>query len=524
MGSLSGDGESTSETGLKKAESGIDPVKVEEGKKGVTETEQPADIRNLYVTVYAFNMFTITDGAIRLIVLFHANSLGFSPLDIAILFTLYEFMGMITNMFGGIAGNRYGLKCTMLTSLILQLVGLALLALIEPIFGELNEETSGSTKSGAIAYITFCQALSGVSKDFMKLSCKSMPKLVTKANAEDKLFKLVAWVTGWKNALKGFGTILGAVLVQFIGFTAAIYTLIAIIIVIFPAPLFYMTPGIGKSLKRPVASLDVFKKPWNINILSAARFFLFGSRDVWFEIAAPIFLRDILGWEEYQVGLFMGGFIILYGQVQKDTSRMYKAAKKDKEGNLKKSRRPKCFQGVPKRQHVPNWAWANGIEILLLGIILQPIYKQYLDSEDELISDPNSTDVQDRFEKYRNVLAGVLLTGLFLFGFLFAVNSAIHSYLIVSYAGKDKVTMDIGFYYMANAGGRLVGTILSGWIFQETQDKWGLSVCLWVSAAFMFVAAVISYALKDKAEPEPKKQARVIEADDAASRHSVNVS
>mmetsp|Transcript_311 Transcript_311/g.394 ORF Transcript_311/g.394 Transcript_311/m.394 type:complete len:512 (-) Transcript_311:376-1911(-) len=472
----------------------------EKGSGNMPNEDLPADIQNLYVTVYAFNMFTITDGAIRLIVLFHANALGFTPLDIAVLFSLYEFMGMITNMFGGIAGNRFGLKCTMLTSLFLQLIGLSLLALIDTIFGELNEETEGSVKSKAIGYITFCQALSGVSKDFMKLSCKSMPKLVTKANAEDKLFRIVAWVTGWKNALKGFGTILGAVLVQFIGFNPAIYVLIGIIVLIFPAPLFFMTPGIGKSLNRPVASLSVFQKPWNINVLSLARFFLFGSRDVWFEIAAPIFLRSVLGWDEYQVGLFMGSYIIIYGQIQKDTSKMYKSAKKNNSGSDKKSCRPKCLQGVPKREHVPNWGWANGVEILLLGIILYPLYQDYAGAEAELFLNPNSTMAQDEFDRYGNILAGVLITGFFLFAFFFAVNSAIHSYLIVSYAGKDKVTMDIGFYYMANAGGRLVGTILSGWIYEETEERWGLSVCLWVSSGFMFLAAFVSYWLKD----EPK--------------------
>ena len=84
-----------------------------------------------------------------------------------------------------------------------------------------------------------------------------------------------------------------------------------------------------------------------------------------------------------------------------------------------------------------------------------------------------------------------LLGGLLVFGVVFALNSALHSYLIVSYAKDDGVSLDVGFYYMSNAMGRLIGTLLSGWVYQA----YGLEACLWISSLFVTIAAMISITL-----------------------------
>ncbi|MDH5394731.1 MAG: MFS transporter, partial [Gammaproteobacteria bacterium] len=85
----------------------------------------------------------------------------------------------------------------------------------------------------------------------------------------------------------------------------------------------------------------------------------------------------------------------------------------------------------------------------------------------------------------------VIVSGLVIFGGVFAVNSAIHSYLILAYSSHEQVSVDVGFYYMANALGRLVGTVLSGWMFQ----RWGLEGCLWAATVFVLASMLISVGL-----------------------------
>ena len=475
-------------------------------KEGTAEPQhkgasQVLPFSNLYASVYAFNLFTITDGAIRIIILLYANQIGLSPLDIAVLFTLYELMGVVTNLFGGVFASRFGLKISMYLSLALQLLGLILVVLVEPIFGDLEElatrlpsnvscaaasrtvieEENLEKRAEVIVYITCCQALSGVAKDFMKISCKTIPKLVTKQDAdeESKLFKLYSVVTGLKNSFKGFGFIFGALLTNFAGFEVAVYVLIGIVLAIVPAVVFGIDAGAGKSRNFPGFNLKIFQKPWNINVLSLARFFLFGSRDVWFEVAAPLFFRNIIGWTEFEVGLFIGGYVIVYGYFQTATARMYKT----KPGAKKNRWRPACFRGVPPVSHIAGWAVACGIEILVLGIVLHFLYQEYVAEQCSAV--------------YGSAIAGVLIVGFYAFGVIFAVNSAIHSYFIGLFSGGDKASMDIGFYYMANAMGRLIGTILSGYIYEVTRDEFGLAIPLWVSALFMALAAVTSYFIRD---------------------------
>jgi len=412
---------------------------------------------------------------------------------------LYELAGVFTNLFGGIMAVRYGLRQTLYLSLALQIVGLVLLILVDPIFGDLRSMTQpeiDQVSSKVTVYITFCQMLSGVSKDFMKISCKTIPKLVTKSSASEdgKLFKLVAWVTGLKNSFKGFGSILGAVLVQFVGFNAAIGVLLGVILLIVPVPLILMDRNIGKGDRKSAKffSMDNFKKTGNINWLSFARFFLFGSRDVWFEIAAPIFLGEVLDLPQWTVGLFMGGYIIVYGNLQTFSSTLYRQKKTvpaDEENGLpqgsSKSQSCVCFSGPPTSRSVPMWAWSNAAQLFVWSWVMYPLYRKY-------ISEPEPDN-----DTWQLALGVVFVVGLLLFAFFFAVNSAVHSYLIVLYAKKNKAAMDLGFYYMANAMGRLVGTMLSGVIYQFTYEEFGLSMNLWVSTIFMVAAAIVGYKLTD---------------------------
>jgi len=436
-----------------------------------------APVHNLYVTVWSFNLFTITDGAIRSIILLYANKLGFNAILIAVMFSMYELAGVFTNLFGGVIATRYGLKFTLLCSLVCQVVGLGLLLTIEPIFGDLETMTN---KGGATAFITFCQALSGIAKDLMKLSCKSMPKLVSKPGDDDKLFVLVAWVTGLKNSFKGFGSIVGAILINFTSLVTSVCVLLGIIGLIVPAPILYMDKFLGMNKKNAVFNLKVLQKGRDVNVLSLARFFLFGARDIWYEIAAPLFLSQALLWSDWTVGLFLGGYTIVYGFFQTSVSKLFKKSSKENLSSL-----AKVFNGLPPVSQVKNWAYGTAAQLVVWSCILYPLYRH-------LINTGNSD----------GALWGiniVFVFGVLCFAILFAVNSAVHSYFIVRYAGKDKLAMDMGFYYMANAGGRLVGTLLSGVIYYYTEKQFGLSVPLWSAGATMIAAGFVAIRLEEPA-------------------------
>ena len=58
-------------------------------------------IRNYALVTGAYWGFTLTDGALRMLVLLHFYALGYSAFEIALLFVLYEFAGIITNLVGG---------------------------------------------------------------------------------------------------------------------------------------------------------------------------------------------------------------------------------------------------------------------------------------------------------------------------------------------------------------------------------------------------------------------------------------
>ena len=396
-------------------------------------------LKNYLTITFNYWAFTITDGAIRMLVVLYFHQLGYSPLEIALLFLFYEFFGIITNLVGGWLGSRIGLNLTMHIGMLLQVI--ALMALTVP------------PEWLSVAYVMAAQALSGIAKDLNKMSAKAGVKLMLPQNSvgdnsadEKRLFKWVAILTGSKNTLKGVGYFVGGFLLATAGFKGALYILAGALFVTLIYSQFTLPNNIGKSTTKTKFS-RLFSRSREINWLSAARFFLFGSRDVWFVVALPVFLAASLGWTHTQTGTFLALWIIGYGFVQAGA--------------------PGLFRG---RQ-------VTGTTAIFTTLALAIIPAGIAYAMDE------------RFGLH---LQWLLIGGLGLYAFVFAVNSAIHSYLILSYSDHDKVSVNVGFYYMANAGGRLTGTVLSGWAFQEV----GLVGCLWISSAFVITAGILSVPLR----------------------------
>lgn len=382
--------------------------------------------------------FTLTDGAIRMLVLLYFNQLGYSPFDIALLFLLYEFFGVVTNLIGGWLGARLGLNVTMNLGLVLQVIALMMLTV----------DASYLT----VIYVMAAQALSGIAKDLNKMSAKSSIKSLA-SDASGQLYSWVALLTGSKNALKGVGFFIGAALLEGIGFTNALYVLVAIIILPLVLSVFLLDKSLGKAKSKSKFS-EIFSKSQAINWLSAARFFLFGARDIWFVVALPVFLESVLGWSFMAVGTFMAAWVIGYGFVQAITPKLT---------GLKKGNNIEAGQAKPTSLTAMKLA----VVLALIPIVMVSLLSWH----------PQT----------------VIVVGLMIFGVVFALNSAVHSYLIVSFADEDGASKDVGFYYMANAGGRLVGTLLSGLTYQFA----GMEASLIVSSVFVILAA----ALVLKAKP-----------------------
>ena len=385
-----------------------------------------------YLTVTGgYWAFTITDGAIRMLVVLHFHLLGYSPFEVAMLFLFYEFFGIVTNLVGGWLGARVGLNLTMHLGMGLQVVALTLLTVPD---GWLT-----------VPWVMAAQALSGIAKDLNKMSAKASVKTLA-GSSSGRLFKWVAMLTGSKNALKGAGFFAGAALLQWLGFRGALFTLAGMLLAVLVATVTLLPSGVGRMKSKPKFR-QVFSSVAAINRLSAARFFLFGSRDLWFVVGLPVFLYDALGWSFMEVGGFLALWVIGYGLIQAGAPRLL-------------------------RSHAPGGGtarlWAAVLLLLPTGMALAL----------HLGWPPQ----------------WVVTGGLALFGVVFALNSAVHSYLVLAYSSHDRVAMNVGFYYMANAGGRLTGTLLSGWTYQQ----WGLEGCLWGSAAFVLAAALLSLGL-----PEP---------------------
>ena len=391
-----------------------------------------ADVKQYLVVTGNYWAFTLTDGALRMLVVLHFHQLGYSPLSIAFLFLFYEIFGVITNLVGGYLGARIGLNRTMNIGLAMQVAALLMLAV--------------PTTMLTVAWVMGAQALSGIAKDLNKMSAKSSIKMLVPGDQQGQLFKWVALLTGSKNALKGVGFFLGGALLAIWGFKGSVISMAAALGIIWLASIVLLKKDLGKAKNKPKFG-DMFSKSRAINILSAARLFLFGARDVWFVVALPLFLSSQLGWDFWWVGGFLATWVIGYGIVQSVAPMLT----------------GKTSGKTPDGRAALWWAILLAAVTASLAIALNT-------------SLPISV---------------VLITGLLSFGAVFAINSSLHSYLIVSYAKEDGASMDVGFYYMANAVGRLIGTLLSGWIYQSS----GIIACLWVSTLFIVITAILSIGL-----------------------------
>ncbi|MCR9104629.1 MAG: organoarsenical effux MFS transporter ArsJ [Gammaproteobacteria bacterium] len=385
--------------------------------------------------------FTLTDGALRMLVVLYFNALGYSPLEIALLFVFYEFFGVVTNLLGGWLGAHLGLNRTMNIGLGLQLLALAMLLV--------------PTTLLTVPWVMAAQALSGIAKDLNKMSAKSAVKLLVPSGHQGRLFRWVALLTGSKNALKGLGFFLGGALLALWGFQGAVAAMLATLFAVWVASLILLTPGLGKMRSKPALSRLLAKRA-EINALSAARFFLFGARDIWFVIAVPVHFATVFGWSSVQVGSFFALWVVGYGGVQTIAPRLTGHS---------------ALQGGTTVA-----LWTGLLAVVACGIALTPGAASFVDTR-SLLGWP--------------LPELTLVCGLIVFGVLFAVVSSLHSYLIVSYADREGVALDVGFYYMANAMGRLFGTVASGWLYQ-TQS---LQSCLIGSAIMLGGATALSLLL-----------------------------
>ncbi len=402
-----------------------------------TATAQPrtaqADLRNYALVTGAYWADTVTDGAIRVLVLFYFYDRGYSPFAVASLFLFYELFGIVTNLVGGFLAARFGLKTTLVMGLGTQTVALLSLALVPEAWL-------------VVPYVMAAQALSGIAKDLTKMSSKSAVKLVVPDGASDTLFRWVAILTGSKNALKGVGFFLGGLLLTLIGFQPALLVLAALVVTALVVVLTMMRGTLGAP-NRTARFSQMFSHNRAVNVLAAARILLFASRDVWFVVGLPVFLRTELGWSFWQVGAFLAVWVIGYGAVQASSPALLR----------------RRLAGEPTGRTAAGLAFVLAAFPAAIAVALAA-----------------------------NVDAAlVVVLGLIGFGIAFALNSAVHSFLILHYAEGSKVAMNVGFYYMANAAGRLAGTVLSGLLYQWQ----GLEACLWASAILVLGAGALSLLL-----------------------------
>jgi hypothetical protein len=411
----------------------------------------PNPLRAYMAVTAAYWAFMLSDGALRMLVLLHFNALGFTPVQLAWLFLLYEVAGIVTNLAAGWLAARFGLAATLYGGLLLQVVALIALAQLDP----------GWTMAVSVAFVMAVQGLSGVAKDLAKMSSKSAVKLLA---PDGGLFRWVAVLTGSKNAIKGLGFFLGAALLALAGFEAAVWGMAAVLVAILVAVALFLPPGLPGRMKAEEAWGGWRSADPRVNRLSLARLFLFGARDVWFVVGVPVYFQSVLSdgtdegrrWAFFLIGGFLALWIIAYGAVQAAAPRILGA------------------KGQAE-------AVATSKAILWAGLLVPIPFA--LAAVAFIAQGPSLA------------LTGVLIAGLLLFGFVFAVNSSVHSYLILAYGEAGRITRDVGFYYMANAAGRLAGTLLSGVSFQVG----GLPLCLatagvmaglsWVSARRLRTAA-----------------------------------
>lgn len=413
---------------------------------------RPEGLSAYIAVTAAYWAFMLTDGALRMLVLLHFHTLGFSPVQLAYLFVLYEIAGIVTNLCAGWIAARFGLTSTLYAGLALQVVALLALAQLNPSW----------SVGASVAFVMLVQGASGVAKDLAKMSSKSAVKLLA-PTGDVGLFRWVALLTGSKNMVKGVGFLLGAALLATVGFVGAVLGMAVVLAVILMAVLMFMPVGLPKG-RKDAKFTEVFSKDRNINWLSAARVVLFGARDVWFVVGIPIYFYAVLsdGTTDsnrtafFLIGTFMAVWVILYGLVQASAPRILRAKSRSTSQLISAAR---------------GWAWALAmIPAVLAGATL-------------IANGPQTW------------LTLTIIGGLLMFGALFAVNSSLHSFLILSFTEAERVTMDVGFYYMANAAGRLIGTLASGLSYQIG----GLPLMLGIASVMVALSAVaVSFLVPEK--------------------------
>ena len=388
---------------------------------------------SFFLITFSYWFFMLTDGALRMLVLLHFHILGFSPLQLAYLFLLYEFFGMVTNLTAGWIAKKIGLNITLYSGLFLQILSLLLLTQID----------KNWSITLSVIFVMATQGLSGIAKDLTKMSSKSSVKLLAPDN-NSKLFQWVSFMTGSKNAVKGFGFLLGSLLLTFIGFKLSLFFMAAFLSITLILVLILLKDKLSTT-KKDTKFSEVFSKNKNINYLSLGRVFLFGARDTWLVVGLPIFLYSILSDGSIEsnhnaffvIGTFMAGWTVFYGFVQSITPKLVL--------NNNSTRKQIEF-------------WASALAVTPLFLIPLNFYTQ-------------------------DFLLHITIFVLFVFGFVFAINSSIHSFLILKFTDKNRVTLDVGFYYMSNAFGRLMGTLLSGLSYQYG----GFSACVLVATILLFI-------------------------------------
>jgi predicted MFS family arabinose efflux permease len=395
-----------------------------------------AGTRNYAIVTAAYWGFTLTDGALRMLVLLHFFRLGYSPFTLAFLFLLYEAAGIGANLIGGWLATRFGIARMLAVGLATQALGFLMLSALSPDWAA----------AVSVAWVVLAQGICGVAKDLTKTASKSAIKL-TAGDASGRLFRWVAFFTGSKNAMKGAGFFLGGLLLDVLGFRAALWAMAAALLLVLAGVLLALPPLMGKA-KASASAKELFAKDRAVNLLAAARVFLFGARDVWFVVGLPVFLYAA-GWSFTMVGAFLALWTIGYGVVQASAPALVRRSADGLSAEVPAAR-----------------LWS-----LLLALVPALLAAA-------LVSGLPHADL-------------VVVAGLAVFGFAFAVNSSVHSYLILAYAGSEKAAEDVGFYYAANAAGRFTGTLLSGLLYQ-----WGgLGACLAGSALMLGACYALTLAL-----------------------------
>lgn len=399
-----------------------------------------AAVRNYLIVTASYWGFTLVDGALRMLVLFHFFKLGYSPFTLAFLFLLYEFAGIVANLAGGWLAVRFGIPRMLAIGQGLQIGGLLMLSALDPTWAA----------AASVAWVVAAQGIAGLAKDFTKTASKSAIKATSDAGS-GQLFAWVAWFTGSKNAMKGIGFFLGGLLLEVIGFRGALWSMAGLLAVVFVAGLLTLPRDLGKA-KASKSMRELFAKSSGVNLLAAARIFLFGARDIWFVVGLPVYLYAA-GWSFAQVGAFLAAWTIAYGGVQAIAPRF---VSRSADG---------LSSEVPAARF---WSFVlMAVPVALAASLMLP--------------ETPRPDV-------------VLVIGLAIFGFPFAVNSSLHSYLILAYAGSEKAAEDVGFYYAANATGRLFGTLMSGLLYQLG----GIVACLAGSAMLLAACWAVTLLLPQR--------------------------